>query len=102
MKNHRPDQRVNPDHIEVKTEVDRKLSLDPSYIVRYQLFEDGSFIGDEVVQYHREASHNDIAIPGWIKKTDGSPLPEEILINIKGEIAQAAIQYINQRRQPEK
>jgi hypothetical protein len=99
MKNHRPDQRVNPDRIEILTEVDRKLSLDPSYIVRYRLFEDGSFIGDGVVQYHREASHNDIAIPGWIKK-DGSPLPEEILKNIKREIAQAAIQYINQRQQP--
>ncbi|TEB15987.1 hypothetical protein Psfp_01763 [Pelotomaculum sp. FP] len=102
MKNHRPDQRVNPVHIEVKTEIDRKLSLDPSYIVRYQLFEDGSFIGDGVVQYQREAAHNDFAIPAWIKKTDGSPLPEEVLKNIKREIAQAAVQYINQRRQPEK
>lgn len=84
--------------IEIKTEVDRVLSLDPSYIVRYQLFEDGSFIGDGVAQYHREAGHNDIAIPGWIKKTDGTPLPNEALKTIKEEIIQAAVQYINQRQ----
>lgn len=84
-------------HIEVKTEVDRGLSLDPSYIVRYQLFEDGSFIGDGVVQYHREASHNDMVIPGWIKKKDGSPIPEETMNSIKEEIAQAAEQYIKHR-----
>jgi hypothetical protein len=91
---------VNPVDIDIKTEVDRVLSLDPSYIVRYQLFENGSFIGDGVAQYHREASHNDIAIPGWIKKTDGTPLPDEILKTIKEEIAQAAVQYINQRQLP--
>lgn len=85
--------------IEVKTEVDRALSLDPSYIVRYQVFENGSFIGDGVAQYHREASHNNITIPDWIKKTDGSPLPLETKKSIKEEITQAAVQYINQKRQ---
>lgn len=87
-------------HIEVKTEVDQGLSLDPSYIVRYQLFEDGSFIGDGVAQYHREARHNDIAIPAWIKRVDGSPLTNDTLKDIKEEIQQAAIQYINQRQKP--
>lgn len=86
--------------IEIKTEVDQGLSLDPSYIVRYQLFEDGSFIGDGVAQYHRESRHNDIAIPHWIKKTDGSPLPDEIMKSIEEEIEQAAVQYINQRQHP--
>jgi hypothetical protein len=51
-----------------------------------------------VAQYHRKASHNDIAIPDWIKKTDGTPLPGEILKTIKEEILQAAEQYINQRQ----
>lgn len=87
-------------NIEVKTEVDRILSLDPSYIIRYQLFEDGSLLGDGVVQYHREARQNEIAIPTWIKRIDGSPLKDELLKSIKEEIEQAAIQYINQRQQP--
>lgn len=84
--------------IEVKTEVDRGLFLDPSYIVRYQLFQDGSFIGDGVAQYHREARDNDIVIPGWIKRADGNPLPDESLKSIKEEIEKAAVQYINQRQ----
>lgn len=85
-------------NIDIKTEVDRVLSLDPSYIVRYQLFKDGSFIGDGVAQYHREAGHNDIAIPGWITMTDGTPLPDQIQKTIKEEIAQAAVRYIKQRQ----
>lgn len=88
--------------IEIKTEVDRVLSLDPSYIVRYQLFEDGSFIGDGVVQYHREAAHNNMVIPGWIKKKDGTPLPGETRNTIKEEIARSAMQYIKQRQQTQK
>lgn len=85
--------------IDVKARINRELSLDPSYIVHYQVFEAGRIIGEGAAQYHREAGHNDIAIPEWIKRTDGSPLPDNIQKKIKEEIHRAAVQYINQRPQ---
>lgn len=61
----------------VLTRVDRALSVDPSYIVRYQVFEGQRFLGDGVAQYHRLAEHNDIAIPESIRGKDGKPLAAE-------------------------
>lgn len=82
--------------LEIRTEVDREHSVDPSYIVRYQLFENGRFIGDGVSQYHRLAEHNDYRIPA-IKRHDGSPLGSKNIERIKREINQAAERYISQK-----
>lgn len=82
--------------LEIRTEVDRQHSVDPSYIVRYQVFEKGHFIGDGVAQYHRLAEHNDYRIPATIKKLDGSPLDPETVKMIKKEINKAAEGHITQ------
>lgn len=71
------------------TRVDEALSVDPSYIVRYQVFQNDIFLGDGVVQYHRLARHNDFSIPGTIRLTDGSPLPESLKEEIKRHIYQS-------------
>ncbi|MCL6477458.1 MAG: hypothetical protein K6T65_03505 [Peptococcaceae bacterium] len=79
---------------EIITRVDRDLSVDPSYIVRYQVFEDDHFLGDGVVQYHRLAKHNDFAIPGTIRRKDGSPLPGEARNKIMQSIHEAVKPHI--------
>ncbi|MCL6636065.1 MAG: hypothetical protein K6T29_09950 [Peptococcaceae bacterium] len=79
---------------EIRTEVDREHSVDPSYIVRYQIFERGRFIGDGVAQYHRLARHNDYRIPP-VKKLDGSPLDPEMQERVKTEIDKAAERHIS-------
>lgn len=81
--------------LEIRTEIDREHSIDPSYMVRYQVFEKGSFIGDGVAQYHRLAGHNDYRVPATIKRLDGSPLDPGILEKIKKEIDKAAEGHIN-------
>lgn len=83
--------------IEVLTRVDRDLSVDPSYTVRYQVFEDGHFLGDGVAQYHRLAVHNDIAVPGTIRRKDGKPLSEEERAKITRSIDEAARSFYNSR-----
>lgn len=80
--------------LEIRTEIDREHSLDPSYIVRYQVFERGRFIGDGVAQYHRLAEHNDFRIPQTIRRLDGSPLEEAVRQKIKEEIGSAARNHI--------
>lgn len=76
--------------LEIRTEVDREHSLDPSYIIRYQVFEKGRFIGDGVAQYHRLAGHNDYRVPATIKRLDGSQLDPGTIERIKKEIEKAA------------
>lgn len=78
----------------IMTRVDEALSVDPSYIVRYQLFEDDRFLGDGVVQYHRLARHNDFSIPGTIRLADGRPLPEHLVEEIKNRIQQSVIDHL--------
>lgn len=85
--------------LEIRTEVDREHSVDPSYIVRYQVFESGRFIGDGVAQHHRLAGHNDYRIPATIKRLDGSQLSAGALEEIKKEIGNTAKNYIDRRRQ---
>jgi hypothetical protein len=70
----------------VLARVDKDLSVDPSYIVRYQVFENNSFIGDGVAQYHRLACDNDINIPDYYRLADGRPLPGHLKNPIKDEI----------------
>lgn len=82
---------------EIRTEVDREHSLDPSYVVRYQVFERGHFIGDGVAQYHRLAGHNDYRIPATIKRLDGEPLEPVLLERIKKESDQAAKVHISRQ-----
>lgn len=76
--------------IEVLARVDRDLSVDPSCIVRYQVFDGDFFLGDGVVQYHRHADYNDIAIPDTIRNRDGSPLADDVRESIVRNIHQAA------------
>lgn len=83
---------------EVLTRVDRDLSVDPSYIVRYQVFEDKRFLGDGVVQYHRLAEHNDIAIPDTIRGQDGKPLSAKHREEIVQSIYEAVKPFINNRQ----
>jgi|GEM_PF-951438 len=85
--------------LEIRTEIDREQSLDPSYIVRYQIFDNGRFIGDGVAQYHRLAGHNDHRIPAAIKRPDGGPPAPGDLEKIKSEIDRAAKEYIKARRE---
>lgn len=80
--------------IQVLTRVDRDLSVDPSYIVRYQVFEGDRFLGDGVVQYHRLAEHNDFAIPDTIRRGDGKPLTEEAREKIIRSIYDAVKPFI--------
>lgn len=75
--------------IKVNAKIDESLSVDPSYIVRYQVFEQGHFIGDGVVQFHREAKSNDLIIPDTIKHLNGRPLSEKDKKMISTEIAGA-------------
>lgn len=79
---------------EIVTGVSRDLSVDPSYIVRYQVFEDGSFLGDGVVQYHRLAKHNDFVIPDIISQKNGNPLPRDIKERISQRIRDAVKPYV--------
>lgn len=79
---------------QVKAEVDRELSVDPSYIVRYQVFRNGRFMGDGVVQYHREAEENDIPLTGL---PGSEELTEEEKRYIRHQIASAAIGYLSTR-----
>lgn len=81
--------------IEIRTEVDRQHSVDPSYIIRYQVFENGHFLGDGVAQYHRLAEKNDFRIPATIRKMDGTPLGSGLHNLIKDEINKAAKGYIS-------
>jgi len=80
--------------MEIVTRVDRGLSVDPSYIVRYQVFEDDRFIGDGVVQYHRQADHNDFAIPDTIRGGDGKPLDSEARKKIIESINEAVRPFL--------
>lgn len=80
--------------IEILTRVDPDLSVDPSYIVRYQVFEDGFFLGGGTVQYHRLAEHNDFVIPDTILRRNGSPLPGETRDKIIQGIHEAVRPYI--------
>lgn len=80
--------------INVITRVDEALSADPSYIVRYQVFQNNRFLGDGVVQYHRLARHNDFSIPDTIRLTDGSPLTEYLKEEIKNHIHQSVIAHL--------
>ena len=81
--------------IEIRTEVDREHSLDPSYIIRYQVFEKGRLLGDGVAQYHRLAEHNDYRIPATLKRLDGGPLEPALQDRIKKEITSAAKGYLS-------
>ncbi|MCL6639227.1 MAG: hypothetical protein K6T80_06045 [Firmicutes bacterium] len=79
---------------EVRAELDRGNSVDPSYIVRYQVFEDGRFIGDGVAQYHRLAEHNDVAVPGTIRRLNGDPLPAGVIEAVKKKVAAVAAEGV--------
>jgi len=79
---------------EILTRVEEDLSVDPSYIVRYQVFEDNHLLGDGVVQYHREAQHNDFAIPETIHCRNGKPLPDEVRERIFQNIYEAVKPYV--------
>ncbi|MCL5057449.1 MAG: hypothetical protein M1130_05545 [Actinobacteria bacterium] len=79
---------------EIMTRVSRDLSVDPSYIVRYQVFEDGRFLGDGVVQYHRLAKHNDFVIPDIILQKNGDPLPRDVKERISQRIHDAVKPYV--------
>lgn len=83
---------------EIRTEIDRQHSCDPSYIVRYQVFQSGRFIGDGVAQFHRLAEHNDFDVPETVRKLDGSSLEPELKEKIKKEIDATARIYINKYR----
>ncbi|HBV97235.1 MAG: hypothetical protein JL50_09185 [Peptococcaceae bacterium BICA1-7] len=78
---------------EIITRVSHDLSVDPSYIVRYQVFEDDCFLGDGVVQYHRQALHNDFVIPDLILQKNGNPLPKHIKERISQKITDAVKPY---------
>jgi len=79
---------------DVKAEVDGKLSVDPSYIIRCQIFRDGQFIGDGVVQYHREAEENDIPLTVLAGK---EKLDEEDKRHIRHQIVSAAFDYMDKK-----
>ncbi|MFZ5646927.1 MAG: hypothetical protein ACOY30_04815 [Bacillota bacterium] len=83
---------------EILTRVDRDLSVDPSYIIRYQVFEDNVFLGDGVVQYHRKAKHNDFTIPETIRCKNGKPLPDEVRERIFQNIYEAVKPYVTDQR----
>ncbi|GBF32934.1 hypothetical protein DCCM_2031 [Desulfocucumis palustris] len=78
----------------ILTRVEKELSVDPSYVVRYQVFDNDTFLGDGVVQYHRLASHNDISIPDSIKTRGGNPLPPDLKEQIKEKIKKTVIEAL--------
>ncbi|MTI83743.1 MAG: hypothetical protein FH756_07525 [Firmicutes bacterium] len=79
---------------EVRAEVDEKLSIDPSYIIRYQVFKGGNFIGDGVVQFHREAAENSIPLTGL---TDAGELNTAEKDFLRHQIASAAISHMQEK-----
>ncbi len=79
---------------EVRAEVDEQLSVDPSYIIRYQVFKNGNYWGDGVVQFHREARENDIPLTGLPGLEELRETEKECL---RHQIASAAISYLNDK-----
>ncbi len=74
--------------------VEKDLSVDPSYIVRYQVFDNDIFLGDGVVQYHRLACDNDINIPDNIRTRDGGTLPPGLKEQIKEKIKKTVTEVL--------
>jgi hypothetical protein len=73
---------------QIETRVDKDLSLDPSYIVHYQVTKDGTLLGDGIVEYNRQADCNDIPV--------SENLPPATKKQVQKQIAAAAREYINQ------
>lgn len=79
---------------EVKAEVDEELSADPSYIVRYQVFEGENFVGDGIVQYHRQAKINDIPLTGIPGEQELSEAEKRY---IRHQIISAVLDYMDKK-----
>jgi len=72
---------------QIEARVNKDLSLDPSYIVHYQVTKDGAWLGDGIVEYNRQADCNDIPV--------SESLPAEARKQVQKQIAAAAQDYIN-------
>mgnify|MGYP001250098908 CR=1 FL=1 len=79
---------------EVRAEVDEQLSTDPSYIIRYQVFKGENFMGDGVVQFHREARENSIPLTGLNGAEELNTAEKDFL---RQQIASAAISYMQKK-----
>lgn len=71
----------------IETRVDKDLSCDPSYIVHYEVTRDGTLFSNGVVEYNRQANHNDIPV--------SKNLPLAARKQVRQQIAAAAQGYIN-------
>ncbi|AGL02696.1 hypothetical protein [Desulfoscipio gibsoniae] len=72
----------------IETRVIEDQSIDPSYIVHYQVTDDGHLIGDGIVEYNRQAIHNDITV--------SESIPLEARKQVQEQIITAAQHYIKQ------
>ncbi len=75
---------------QINVRVDQYHSVDPSYIVHYRVTENGSLVGDGIVQYHRLAAGNDIPVH--------EKIPPAVREELKREINRAVEDFINRRR----
>ncbi len=72
----------------IEIRVDKDLSIDPSYIIHYQVTKDGAFISNGIVEYNRQASCNDIPV--------SENIPPAARKQVQQQIASAAQDYFNQ------
>lgn len=78
----------------VQARVNEELSVDPSYIVQYQVFEKGHLLGNGTIQFHRQARANDLEFPDMLCCLDGSPLPPEVQQALREKIMAAVWPYL--------
>ncbi|SFR08348.1 hypothetical protein [Desulfoscipio geothermicus] len=74
----------------VSVRVDKDNSIDPSYIIHYRVTEGERLIGDGIVEYHRQAEHNNIPV--------SENIPPAYREEVKRQIVEAATRYIAEQR----
>ncbi|KAF1084467.1 hypothetical protein SPSYN_02245 [Sporotomaculum syntrophicum] len=76
---------------QIETKVNKDLSIDPSYIVHYRVTRNGTFVGDGIVEYNRQAVSNDLYV--------SDNIPPEVGKQLQQQITAAVQHYINQLNQ---
>lgn len=73
----------------IKVRVDDDHSVDPSYIIHYQVTDNESLVGDGTVEYNSQAKHNDIPV--------NENIPPKLREEVRKQIIKTTKNYINQQ-----